>query len=105
MVEVEGTSRIIPCDLVFLAMGFLGPEEVLSKQLSLETDERSNVHAKFGEFETSQEGIFAAGDCRRGQSLVVWAIAEGRQSAEKIHEYLTSAAVTRKTELTSAAAQ
>lgn len=90
-VEVEGTTRIIPCDLVFLAMGFLGPEETISDQLSLRTDERSNLKAEFGSFETSQEGVFAAGDCRRGQSLVVWAIAEGRQSAEKIHEYLTSA--------------
>lgn len=97
MIEVEGTSEIIPCDLVFLAMGFLGPEETLKTQLDLESDARSNVSAEFGEFSTSKSGVFAAGDCRRGQSLVVWAIAEGRQAAEKINDYLTD--VTSKIEM------
>jgi len=88
MVEIPGTEEVIPADLVFLAMGFLGPEQNLVSKLGFETDERSNFKAEMGKFATSVEGIFAAGDCRRGQSLVVWAIAEGRQAADKIDEYL-----------------
>lgn len=87
-VEVPGSEKIIEADLVLLAMGFTGPEETLAQALGIETDPRSNFKAEFGEFATSIDGIFAAGDCRRGQSLVVWAIAEGRQAAAACDSYL-----------------
>ena len=69
-------------------MGFLGPEQGLAEKLGLDTDDRSNFKAEFGEFETSVPGVFAAGDCRRGQSLVVWAISEGRGAAAKVDAFL-----------------
>ena len=87
--EVEGSSKIIEADLAFLAMGFLGPEETMVERLGLATDARSNFKAAYGEFATSVDGVFAAGDCRRGQSLVVWAIAEGRGAAEQVDKFLT----------------
>ena len=74
--------------LVTLAMGFLGPEETVVEPLGLEVDGRSNVKAEYGRFHTSVDGIFAAGDMRRGQSLVVWAIREGRQCARAVDQYL-----------------
>jgi glutamate synthase (NADPH/NADH) small chain len=77
-----------PADLVLLAMGFLGPEDTVLEQLGIERDERSNAKATHGEFATSVEGIFAAGDMRRGQSLVVWAINEGRGAARECDRYL-----------------
>jgi len=86
--EVEGSSEIIEADLVFLAMGFLGPEPVIADGLGLERDNRSNYKAEYGRYSTSVEGVFAAGDCRRGQSLVVWAISEGRQAAAQVDKYL-----------------
>jgi glutamate synthase (NADPH) small chain len=86
--EVSGSDRIIPADVVFLAMGFTGPDpEGAIQQLGLELDERGNVKAN--NYHTSVEGIFAAGDMRRGQSLVVWAISEGREAAKAVDEYLT----------------
>jgi glutamate synthase (NADPH/NADH) small chain len=87
-VEVAGTERTHPAQLVLLAMGFLGPEQMLLKDLSVETDPRSNVKAEHGKFATSIPGVFAAGDCRRGQSLVVWAINEGRGAARECDRYL-----------------
>eukprot|EP01023_Acetabularia_acetabulum_P058164 TRINITY_DN6831_c0_g2_i4.p2 TRINITY_DN6831_c0_g2~~TRINITY_DN6831_c0_g2_i4.p2 ORF type:complete len:125 (-),score=34.15 TRINITY_DN6831_c0_g2_i4:165-539(-) len=89
MEEIPDSAEIIEADLVLLAMGFLGPEAKLAQALNIETDQRSNFKADFGEYATSIEGVFAAGDCRRGQSLVVWAIAEGRQAAEQINNYLS----------------
>jgi glutamate synthase (NADPH/NADH) small chain len=86
--EVAGTERTHPAQLVLLAMGFLGPEQMLLKDLSVETDPRSNVKAEHGKFATSIPGVFAAGDCRRGQSLVVWAINEGRGAARECDRYL-----------------
>ena len=86
--EVEGSEKVWEADLVLLAMGFLGPEQGLAEKLGLETDARSNFKAEFGEFETSVPGVFAAGDCRRGQSLVVWAISEGRGAAAKVDAFL-----------------
>ncbi|KAK1302529.1 hypothetical protein QJS10_CPB12g01099 [Acorus calamus] len=86
--EVEGSQEIIEADLVLLAMGFLGPELTIADQLGLEKDNRSNFKAEFGRFSTNVEGVFAAGDCRRGQSLVVWAINEGRQAASQVDKYL-----------------
>jgi len=86
--EVKGSEKIWPADLVILSLGFLGPEQSIVKQLNLSTDNRSNIQAAYGEFHTSQAGVFAAGDCRRGQSLVVWAINEGRLAADCVHDYL-----------------
>ena len=74
--------------LVLLAMGFLGPEQALLKELKLETDPRSNIKAEHEKYTTSIKGVFAAGDCRRGQSLVVWAINEGRGAARECDRYL-----------------
>jgi glutamate synthase (NADPH/NADH) small chain len=87
-VEIPGTEKTRPAQLVLLAMGFLGPEQALLKELKVETDPRSNVKADHGKFTTSIKGVFAAGDCRRGQSLVVWAINEGRGAARECDRYL-----------------
>jgi len=76
--------------MVLLAMGFLGPEATLAEALGVDLDPRSNFKADFGHHATSIDGIFAAGDCRRGQSLVVWAIAEGRAAAAACDLYLAS---------------
>ena len=89
--EKPGTERILPCQLALLAMGFLGPEFSLLEKLGVETDSRSNVNAKHGDFRTNLEGVFAAGDMRRGQSLVVWAINEGRGAARECDRYLMGA--------------
>jgi glutamate synthase (NADPH) small chain len=86
--DVEGSRRTIPAQLVLLAMGFLGPEQPLVDQLKLEKDARSNVKADYGKYQTSIEGVFAAGDIRRGQSLVVWAINEGREAARECDRWL-----------------
>ncbi len=86
--EVPGTEQTRPAQLVLLAMGFLGPEQALLKDLKLETDPRSNIKAEHEKYTTSLKGIFAAGDCRRGQSLVVWAINEGRGAARECDRYL-----------------
>ncbi|KAG8461198.1 hypothetical protein KFE25_002387 [Diacronema lutheri] len=89
LVEIDGSEKEWPCDLVILAMGFKSPEAAIAEQLSLELDGRANFKAKYGEYATSVDGVFAAGDCRRGQSLVVWAINEGREAANKVHSYLS----------------
>jgi glutamate synthase (NADPH/NADH) small chain len=88
MSEVPGSEETFEADLVFLAMGFLGPEDTLAEQLGLERDARSNFKADYGKYATSTEGVFAAGDCRRGQSLVVWGIAEGRGAARAVDAFL-----------------
>lgn len=85
---VEGSEREWPCDLVVLSMGFLSPEQYIGEELGLDTDQRNNIHAVYGDFRTNVEGVFAAGDCRRGQSLVVWAINEGRGVASSCDEFL-----------------
>jgi glutamate synthase (NADPH/NADH) small chain len=87
-VEVPGSEKVWPAQLVLLAMGFLGPEETVLKELQVETDERSNAKAEYGKYATNIEGVFAAGDMRRGQSLVVWAINEGREAARECDRYL-----------------
>ena len=84
--EIEGTEKTWPCELVLLALGFTGPEKTLSEQLGIETDERSNYKAT--NYQTNVPHIFTAGDMRRGQSLIVWAISEGREAAKKVDEYL-----------------
>ena len=86
--EVPGTDKVIPAQLVLLAMGFVGPEQPLLAQLNVERDARSNVRAEHGKYTTSVPGVFAAGDCRRGQSLVVWAFREGRGAAREVDRYL-----------------
>ena len=86
--EIPNTEKHWKCDLVFLALGFIGPETTLIEQLGLETDFRTNVKASTNNYMTNIAGVFVAGDMRRGQSLVVWAISEGRQAAHHIDAYL-----------------
>ncbi len=86
--EIPGSEKVWPAQLVLLAMGFLGPEGYLLKQLGVEQDNRSNVKADYGKFTTNIKGVYSAGDMRRGQSLVVWAIHEGREAAKEVDRYL-----------------
>jgi glutamate synthase (NADPH/NADH) small chain len=86
--KVDGSERVLKAELVLLAMGFLGPEATIAEDLGLDLDARSNVKAEYGEFETNVEGVFAAGDMRRGQSLIVWAINEGRAVARVCDKFL-----------------
>jgi glutamate synthase (NADPH/NADH) small chain len=86
--EVPGSEQAWPAQLVLLAMGFLGPEPWLLAQFGVERDERGNIRSAQGAFATNVRGVFAAGDARRGQSLVVWAIKEGRGAARQVHRYL-----------------
>ena len=85
---IEGSEREWPADLVVLSMGFLSPEDYVTKELGLDVDQRNNIQAVYGDFRTNIEGVFAGGDCRRGQSLVVWAINEGRGAAAACDDYL-----------------
>jgi len=89
--EVPGTERVRPAQLVLLAMGFLGPEQPLLEQLAVERDARTNVKAEFEKYATNIRGVFAAGDARRGQSLVVWAFNEGRGAARECDRFLMGA--------------
>tara|TARA_R110001583_G_scaffold47124_2_gene147598 strand:+ start:2239 stop:3699 length:1461 start_codon:yes stop_codon:yes gene_type:complete len=86
--EVPGSEKTWPCELVLLALGFTGPEATLSEKLGIETDFRSNYKATTTDYQTNIPHIFTAGDMRRGQSLIVWAISEGREAARKVDEYL-----------------
>ena len=86
--EVPGTEQVRPAQLVLLAMGFLGPEQPLLEQMGIERDGRSNIKADHGNYSTNIRGVFAAGDARRGQSLVVWAFNEGRGAARECDRYL-----------------
>jgi glutamate synthase (NADPH/NADH) small chain len=86
--RIAGTEKRLRADLILLAMGFLGPEDAILDQLRVERDQRSNAKAAYGKFATNLPGVFAAGDCRRGQSLVVWAINEGRGAARECDRYL-----------------
>ena len=85
---VEGSEQEWPADLIFMALGFSGPEQLIAEELDLETDGRSNFKAEYGEYATNIDGVFACGDCRRGQSLVVWAFNEGREAARECDRYL-----------------
>lgn len=87
-VELNGTEQLYPAELVLLAMGFLGPEDTVLSELNVERDERSNAKAEYGKYNTNIESVFAAGDMRRGQSLVVWAFNEGREAAREVDRYL-----------------
>jgi glutamate synthase (NADPH/NADH) small chain len=86
--DIPGTEKVYPAQLVLLAMGFLGPESQLLDKLGVAKDARSNARAEYGNYATSVPGVFAAGDMRRGQSLVVWAINEGRGAARECDRYL-----------------
>ena len=88
--RIEGTEQDIKADLVFLALGFLGPETFIAEAFGLECDNRSNILASQSDYCTSVPGVFAAGDCRRGQSLVVWAIREGREAATACSQFLAA---------------
>ena len=88
MKELPGTEKTWPAQLVLIAMGFLGPDDKVIKALGLAQDKRSNIDAREGEYNTNAEGVFAAGDARRGQSLVVWAIKEGRDAAAAVDNFL-----------------
>jgi len=87
-VNVPGTDQMLPAQLVLLAMGFLGPEDTILDQLNIARDPRTNAKADHGKFATNVKGVFTAGDMRRGQSLVVWAINEGRAAAREVDRYL-----------------
>jgi glutamate synthase (NADPH/NADH) small chain len=91
--DVPGSEQVYPAQLVLLAMGFLGPEETVLGALNVERDERGNAKAEHGKFTTNIPGVFAAGDMRRGQSLVVWAINEGRGAARECDRYLMGSTV------------
>jgi len=86
--EILGTEKTWDTQLVLLSMGFVSPEHYLSEDAKIDTDERGNYKAEHGDYSTSKEGIFSAGDCRRGQSLVVWAINEGRGVANSVNNFL-----------------
>ena len=87
MVFVEGSEEVLPADLVIIAAGFLGSQKYVTDAFNVEVDGRTNVETH-GTHQTSQEGVFAAGDMRRGQSLVVWALREGREAAMEVDKYL-----------------
>mgnify|MGYP000468378020 CR=1 FL=1 len=88
LIEVPGTEKTWPCDLALLALGFTGPEGYLAEQLGIKKDSRSNYKAKYGKYQTNVPKIFSAGDMRRGQSLIVWAISEGREAARQVDKFL-----------------
>jgi len=88
LIEIEGTEKTWPCDLALLALGFTGPENTLADKLGIQTDARSNYKAEYGKYQTNIPNIFTAGDMRRGQSLIVWAISEGREAARQVDLYL-----------------
>ncbi|CAM3563585.1 MULTISPECIES: glutamate synthase subunit beta [Paenibacillus] len=90
---IPGTEKVFPAQMALIAIGFDGPEQTLVQQLGLETDRRSNVKAPYGKYTTNVDKVFAAGDMRRGQSLVVWAINEGREVAREVDKYLMGATV------------
>ncbi|KAF8636732.1 hypothetical protein AX17_003535 [Amanita inopinata Kibby_2008] len=89
MEEVPGSEKFFPAQLAFLALGFLGPECDVVKALGVKQDARSNIHTSPKKYSTNVEGIFAAGDCRRGQSLIVWGINEGRGAAAEVDGWLS----------------
>ncbi|MBO5486104.1 MAG: FAD-dependent oxidoreductase, partial [Eubacterium sp.] len=88
MSEIPGSEYVLDVDYVFIAAGFLGAEEYVTKDFQVDLTERTNVKTKAGSYATSQKGIFTAGDMHRGQSLVVWAIREGREVAKAVDEDL-----------------
>lgn len=90
LTEIEGTEKTWDAELVLLSMGFLSPEHYLSDDSEIDLDQRGNYLSEHGDYKTSKDGIFSAGDCRRGQSLVVWAINEGRGVASSVNDFLAN---------------
>lgn len=90
---IPGTERVFPAQMALIAIGFDGPESTLADELGLEKDRRTNVKARYGQFKTNVDKVFAAGDMRRGQSLVVWAINEGREAAREVDKFLMGSTV------------
>jgi glutamate synthase (NADPH/NADH) small chain len=88
LIEIPGTEKTWPCDLALLALGFTGPESTLADKLGIDRDARSNYKATYGKYQTNIPNIFTAGDMRRGQSLIVWAISEGREAARNVDIFL-----------------
>ena len=88
LIEKPNTEKVWPCDLALLALGFTGPENTLADQLGIERDHRTNYKAEYGKYQTNIPHIFTAGDMRRGQSLIVWAISEGREAARQVDIFL-----------------
>ncbi|WP_339885798.1 glutamate synthase subunit beta [Polaribacter vadi] len=88
LIEIAGTEKTWPCDLALLALGFTGPESTLAEKLGIKRDARSNYIAEYGKYQTNVKNIFTAGDMRRGQSLIVWAISEGREAARQVDLFL-----------------
>ena len=88
MVPIDGTQQVLDVDLVLIAAGFLGSQSYVTESFGVEVDQRTNVKTEDGKYATNVEGIFTAGDMHRGQSLVVWAIQEGRRAAKEIDAYL-----------------
>ena len=88
MVEVPGSESKLDCDLVLIAAGFLGTEDYIAKAFGVDLNARTNVAAEAGHYKTNVENVFTAGDMHRGQSLVVWAIREGREAAREVDESL-----------------
>lgn len=86
LIEIPGTERIWPAQMVLIAVGFTGPEDTALD--TIDRDANSNIEAAYGTYQTNVEGVFAAGDARRGQSLIVWAINEGREAAREVDKYL-----------------
>lgn len=97
-VKIKGTEKVLPCQLLLIAMGFAGPEQHIIKEIGLKTDARTNVLTPQGGYSTNLNGIFSAGDMRRGQSLVVWAIHEGREAAAECDRYLKNKRADNKNE-------
>ena len=87
LIEKEGSEKEWPCDLALLALGFTGPEKTVPEQFGLALDERGNIKGE-NDYQTQKPSIFTAGDCRRGQSLIVWAISEGREAAHQVDTFL-----------------
>ncbi|MBR4347245.1 MAG: glutamate synthase subunit beta [Oscillospiraceae bacterium] len=93
MTQVEGSEQVIPADLVLIAAGFTGAREYVTKAFGVDLTKRNTIATQEGRYASSRSKVFAAGDVRRGQSLVVWAIREGRECAKEVHEYLTGKSI------------
>jgi len=89
MKQIEGSDEYFPCDLALLALGFMGPETKVANESAIDLDARKNIKTPAGKYSTNVPGVFAAGDCRRGQSLIVWGINEGRMAARDVDTFLT----------------
>ena len=88
MQEVEGSEQVLDADIVWIAAGFIGSQSYVTYSFGVQVNDRSNVATEEGKYQTSVEKVFTAGDMHRGQSLVVWAIREGREVAKAVDEYL-----------------